>query len=166
MPADQRRTARLALVLLTMLLVLGTWWWAAQDSGGQGDGRATQTSTSRSGPVPRASAASAASAGEASGLPVIELAQLPAPARHTLELISAGGPYPYSRDGVVFQNRERLLPRKASGYYHEYTVPTPGEADRGARRIITGNGGERYWTPDHYTSFSVIVGDTSQGGGP
>ena len=66
----------------------------------------------------------------------------------------------------MFQNRERLLPRKAGGYYREYTVRTPGEDDRGARRIITGRGGERYWTPDHYTSFRVIVPSVVAGGGP
>ena len=166
MPADQRRTTRLALVLLAAVLVLGAWWWAGQDSGGQLDHQATRGSTSSSRPAAPAPSARPGEAGEASGLPAIQVGELPAPARQTLELIAAGGPYPYSRDGVVFQNRERLLPRKASGYYHEYTVPTPGEDDRGAWRIITGKAGERYWTPDHYASFHVIVGDGSQGGGP
>jgi ribonuclease T1 len=91
-----------------------------------------------------------------SGLPSVSVADLPPEARHTLELIRSDGPFPYSRDGVVFQNRERLLPREKSGYYHEYTVPTPGEADRGARRIITGKAGERYYTDDHYASFRVV----------
>lgn len=82
---------------------------------------------------------------------------LPPEARTTLRLISAGGPFPYRQDGVVFQNRERLLPIKPNGFYHEYTVPTPGSPDRGARRIITGANGELYYTDDHYSSFRVIV---------
>jgi ribonuclease T1 len=71
----------------------------------------------------------------------------------TLALIDAGGPFPYRQDGTVFSNREHLLPAEAHGYYHEYTVPTPGSADRGARRIVMGNQGEAYYTDDHYRSF-------------
>ncbi|KAA1399750.1 ribonuclease N1 [Aeromicrobium ginsengisoli] len=71
----------------------------------------------------------------------------------TIALIESDGPFPYSRDGVVFMNREGLLPRHERGYWHEYTVPTPGESDRGARRIIAGRGGELYYTADHYRSF-------------
>jgi ribonuclease T1 len=93
----------------------------------------------------------------ASGLPTITVAQLPAEARDTLALIEAGGPFPYSQDGVVFENRERRLPQHARGWYHEYTVPTPGEDDRGARRIITGQDDERFYTPDHYESFRQVV---------
>ncbi|WP_082582000.1 ribonuclease domain-containing protein [Aeromicrobium sp. Root236] len=78
---------------------------------------------------------------------------LPAEAFETIALIRAGGPFPYSRDGVVFMNREGLLPEHERGYWHEYTVPTPGESDRGARRIIAGRGGELYYTADHYRSF-------------
>ena len=82
---------------------------------------------------------------------------LPAEARHTLRRIREGGPYPYERDGVVFGNRERLLPLHARGYYREYTVPTPGVKHRGARRIVAGRGGELYYTEDHYRSFKRIV---------
>ena len=82
---------------------------------------------------------------------------LPAEARATIELIKAGGPYPYSRDGVVFNNREGQLPRKARGYYHEYTVKAPGARDRGARRIITGGGGEYYYTDEHYRTFKRVI---------
>jgi ribonuclease T1 len=71
-------------------------------------------------------------------------------------LIQAGGPFPYPRDGVVFRNAEGLLPQEPSGYYHEYTVPTPGEFDRGPRRIITGADGEFYYTADHYESFRRV----------
>jgi ribonuclease T1 len=89
-------------------------------------------------------------------LPRVALTELPPEAAQTVDLIQAGGPFPYDRDGVVFENREGLLPDKSSGYYHEYTVPTPGASDRGARRIIVGSGGELYWTDDHYRSFERI----------
>ena len=84
--------------------------------------------------------------------------QLPDEARATLKLIDAGGPFPYRRDGIVFQNRERRLPEEARGYYHEYTVPTPGSGDRGARRIIAGDKPPVvfYYTADHYKSFQRI----------
>ena len=90
------------------------------------------------------------------GLPVVQVADLPPEARATLLLIDAGGPFPYGQDGAVFQNREGLLPDRAEGHYREYTVPTPGVDGRGARRIVTGEGGELYWTDDHYGSFSRI----------
>ncbi|MFJ9949899.1 ribonuclease domain-containing protein [Kitasatospora sp. NPDC091207] len=82
--------------------------------------------------------------------------KLPTQALDTLGLIARGGPYPYRSDGIVFENRENRLPRKASGYYHEYTVVTPGSGDRGARRVVTGGIGEQYWTADHYGSFQEI----------
>jgi ribonuclease T1 len=85
---------------------------------------------------------------------------LPPEARTTLELIRAGGPFPYSRDGVVFGNRERLLPAKPRGYYREYTVPTPHARTRGARRIVCGGAratlSECYYSADHYRSFRKI----------
>lgn len=86
----------------------------------------------------------------------IALPDLPPEARQTLALIEAGGPFPHTRDGSVFGNRERLLPSRPSGYYREYTVRTPGARDRGARRIVAGKGGERYYTADHYRSFVRI----------
>ena len=91
------------------------------------------------------------------GLPAVTLVDLPPEAAATVALIEAGGPFPYRQDGVVFENRERILPDRPSGYYHEYTVPTPGSADRGARRIVTGGNGELYWTDDHYDSFAWIA---------
>jgi ribonuclease T1 len=82
---------------------------------------------------------------------------LPSQADDTLDLIDQGGPFPYSQDGVVFQNREGVLPRQSSGYYHEYTVITPGSSTRGARRIITGQKYEEdYYTSDHYVTFRLI----------
>lgn len=84
--------------------------------------------------------------------------QLPAEARQTLRLIEAGGPFPYRRDGVIFKNLERRLPQQPRGYYREFTVPTPGSADRGARRIVAGEQPPVvfYYTDDHYRSFRRI----------
>lgn len=85
------------------------------------------------------------------------LSSLPAEASQTWRLIQRGGPFPYpSIDGAVFENREKVLPSKQTGYYHEYTVPTPGSADRGPRRLITGGSQELYYTGDHYASFVVV----------
>jgi ribonuclease T1 len=72
-------------------------------------------------------------------------------------VIEQGEPYPYDRDGVTFENREGLLPADPTGYYHEFTVETPGSDDRGARRVIAGEGGELYYTGDHYESFVRIA---------
>lgn len=87
---------------------------------------------------------------------------LPLEARQTHELILNQGPFPYSKDGIVFGNRERQLPERPRGYYREYTVPTPRSRDRGARRIVCG--GPRpatpeacYYTDDHYASFRLIA---------
>ncbi|WP_087871713.1 ribonuclease domain-containing protein [Arthrobacter globiformis] len=103
------------------------------------------------------SSSKATGAPNAAGLPAIRESQLPAEGRRTLALIRQGGPYPYTRDGVTFGNFERILPRKASGYYKEYTVPTPGESDRGARRIVAGQAGDKYYTADHYETFKFIA---------
>jgi ribonuclease T1 len=86
----------------------------------------------------------------------VALSSLPVQASDTVHLIEAGGPFPYPQDGVVFNNAERRLPDEPRGYYREYTVPTPGSADRGARRIITGKNGEYYYTPDHYATFRRV----------
>lgn len=96
--------------------------------------------------------------------PDVELSALPPEAAQTLTLIKQGGPFPHRRDGIVFQNRERLLPERPRGYYREYTVPTPGLKHRGARRIVAGSGrdsdvrssGEYWYTHDHYRSFRRI----------
>lgn len=91
-----------------------------------------------------------------SGLPTVAESALPRQAADTLALIRDGGPYPYDADNGVFQNRERLLPARPRGYYREFTVPTPGEDDRGPRRIVRGSDGDLYWTTDHYDSFRQI----------
>jgi ribonuclease T1 len=161
MSPQQRRTLRTLGLVLACVLVLGLWWWAERGSSGSGTDapggqtRATAVAPSNGGGTPR----QPTGGGDTSGLPTVSVSDLPPEARKTVDLIKAGGPFPYDRDGVVFQNRERILPGKQRGYYREYTVPTPGENDRGARRIITGQQGELYWTADHYDSFSVIVED-------
>ena len=92
-----------------------------------------------------------------SGLPWVLEAELPVEGQATLALIDQGGPFPYDKDGSTFGNLEGLLPDHERGYYHEYTVITPGSSDRGARRIIAGDAGEFYWTEDHYKSFERIA---------
>ncbi len=86
----------------------------------------------------------------------VAYAQLPREARETIERIRHGGPFPYARDGAVFSNREGALPRHPRGYYHEYTVKTPGVRSRGARRIVWGARGEFYYTDDHYNTFRRV----------
>jgi len=103
--------------------------------------------------------------GQVDRVEVVRIGELPREARDTLQLIKMGGPFPYRKDGVAFQNRERRLPLRERGYYREYTVPTPGSADRGARRIVAGRGdsgdvrtsGEYYYTGDHYRTFRRIA---------
>ncbi len=107
-----------------------------------------------------------AQAREPRSLASIAFADLPPEAVQTLRLIRQGGPFPYPRkDGSIFGNFEKHLPLQPRGYYREYTVPTPGSRDRGARRIIAGEGrdgdvaslsGEYYYTDDHYRSFRRI----------
>lgn len=92
------------------------------------------------------------------GLRTVAYAELPKQAQTTIKLIDAGGPFPYPRDdGKTYRNREGHLPKQKPGYYQEYTVKTPGESDRGARRIVVGQNGTMYYTSDHYNSFRRIV---------
>jgi ribonuclease T1 len=137
-----RRRITAALIGL-IVLVLGGWLVKDVTTGDQpGGGEAVPGGTVT---------------GAESGLPVAALSTLPPQAGQTLKLIESHGPFPYPRnDGVVFGNREKHLPQKSSGYYHEYTVPTPGSPDRGARRLITGDSRELYYTGDHYVSFVVV----------
>ncbi|MEU9035304.1 ribonuclease domain-containing protein [Streptomyces sp. NPDC048352] len=104
-----------------------------------------------------AAAPSAAASVSAKAVGSICSSALPSQAHDTLRLIDAGGPFPYRQDGVVFQNREQVLPSQTRGYYHEYTVITPGSPTRGARRIVTGRQSrEDYYTADHYATFKRI----------
>ncbi|MEV0491775.1 ribonuclease domain-containing protein [Streptomyces atratus] len=103
------------------------------------------------GPVTASATAAATSVGS------ICYSGLPSQAHDALDLIEAGGPFPYSQDGAVFQNREGVLPSRSTGYYHEYTVITPGSPTRGARRIVTGEASqEDYYTADHYATFDLV----------
>ncbi|GGS06530.1 ribonuclease domain-containing protein [Streptomyces nojiriensis] len=110
-------------------------------------------------PAPAAAASASASAvpGWAKGMATVRADGLPQQARDVLALIDKGGPYPYRQDGTVFGNFEKALPEQKRGYYHEYTVRTPGERDRGARRIVTGEGGEFFYTDDHYDTFKAVL---------
>nr|WP_233204822.1 ribonuclease [Limnohabitans sp. 15K] len=101
-------------------------------------------------------------AADAQDLPTLWVTDLPREGQETYQLIHQGGPFPYEKDGTVFGNRERILPREARGFYLEYTVRTPGAKDRGARRIVCGGQAPRkpeacYYTQDHYASFRKIV---------
>jgi ribonuclease T1 len=129
-----RRRITVALVGLIVLVLGG---WLVKDLSGSSSG-------------------SSAGSGTAT-LPAVALSSLPAEATQTWKLIESGGPFPYPHnDGTVFDNREKLLPQRPTGYYHEYTVPTPGSADRGPRRLITGDGHELYYTGDHYQTFASV----------
>jgi ribonuclease T1 len=129
---------RSLLGLVVGLLLAGLVWW------GQG------------GPDGSTERATGPSTDPASGLPWVAPADLPPEARDTLRLIDRGGPYPEDEDDGVFGNFEGILPHEPRGYYREYTVHTPGDESRGARRIVTGDGGQYYWTADHYRSFARV----------
>ena len=136
------RRLTVALVGLVALVVVG---WFVKDN------------TSGSAPSPSQTSTSVAVPGAASGLDVEALSKLPAEAAATWKLIEAKGPFPYPRnDGVTFENREKRLPQQKSGYYKEYTVPTPGSPDRGGRRLVTGAEKEVFYTGDHYSTFVVV----------
>ncbi|PSL56633.1 guanyl-specific ribonuclease Sa [Saccharothrix carnea] len=135
---------RLSVALLGLIALVVVGYFAKDLTGTSSD------------PAPPAASASGVP-GADSGLPVKSLSSLPEQVKETWELIERDGPFPYPRnDGVTFQNRERLLPAKPSDYYREYTVPTPGSDDRGARRLVTGSSDEVYYTADHYESFVVV----------
>jgi len=140
---------RAAAVLAALVLVavvayrLGATGWAP------GPGAGSTSAAGRSG--------GSGGTDPETGLAWVAQADLPKEARETIVLIQRGGPYPYRKDGATFGNRERLLPQQASGYYREYTVPTPGEDDRGARRIVTGDDDRIFfYTDDHYQSFRRV----------
>jgi ribonuclease T1 len=146
---------RSLLGLVVALVAAGVVWWTQGDT----------TTTTAPAPDPGAVASSrtpgspgtTASTDPASGLVWVELADLPPEAADTVRLIDRGGPFPEDEDGSTFGNFEGLLPDRERGYYREYTVLTPGSPDRGARRIVAGDGGELYWTSDHYASFERIA---------
>lgn len=134
------------------LIALGAWWWSAHH-----DPSASAPSSSSSSSLSRCPSI-ADGRTQVDGLPTVELSSLPPEAAQTVALIQRCGPFPYpDHDGGTFGNYEALLPAEGKGYYQEYTVPTPGESDRGARRIIAGHDGTLFWTGDHYEHFAVIA---------
>lgn len=137
---------RTAWILIALALFAAWNWWRATPAPAEAPPPVT-TSDSRSTRAPASAA-------------------LPVEATGTLRRIRAGGPFHYRQDGAVFHNRERLLPQRPTGYYREYTVDTPGERDRGARRIVTGGRPpvEFFYTADHYRSFRRI--DAAAGPAP
>lgn len=135
---------RVASAVVALVLAVGGWW-ISQHHDASPEHHADGSSQT------------AGSHGSSSDLGTVALSALPPEAAETVQLIDQGGPFPYpDQDGGRFGNYEGLLPEEPSGYYKEYTVPTPGSPDRGARRIITGADGTLYWTEDHYEHFSVI----------
>mgnify|MGYP000931732888 FL=1 len=166
MSRNTRQVVQLVGVgLVLVLLVALVWVWrggpSAAPSGtpsvARSAGVAITKATTRATTKVPASGSTNDSIDRESGLRWVAESALPKEARTTLELIRAGGPYPYPRnDDQTFSNRESTLPNRASGYYREYTVVTPGSGDRGARRIIRGREGELYYTDDHYGSFRRV----------
>lgn len=157
-PTTGRQRYRWGLLLLVAVLLVA---WLLTDGTSQDDPSSGTTTSSpsspSSSPILEPSGTTTSTTDPESGLPTVQLSELPPEAAETLDLIDAGGPFPEDRDGVTFENREDLLPDHPVGYYKEYTVPTPGSDDRGARRIVVGEGGEYYYTGDHYRSFSRIA---------
>ena len=171
MPRLGSTTVKAVSTVVVALLALGVWWLQQGDSGKESsspsDGAssvapapdyAETTGEIRNRPEKRSpTPGSSRPSRDEHGIPYVDAASLPPEAVVTLTLIEQDGPFPYpDKDGSTFGNYEGLLPSRERGYYAEYTVPTPGENDRGARRIIAGDGGERYWTEDHYESFERI----------
>lgn len=136
------------ILLLLVLAVVAAQWW--QDRGDPTSSTRTEESRIELPPGPDALSESGAAPRHPSFLPP--------EAFETIELIERGGPFPYERDGSVFQNRERRLPTHPGGYYREFTVKTPGSLDRGARRIVSGGDPPEvyYYTDDHYRTFRRV----------
>lgn len=144
-PLGGPRLRQVLAVAATCALLVLLWWV------GLGGEEASRPSRVDQG-------ASSAPRDPPSGLPVVDVDDLPAQARETMVLIERGGPFPFERDGVTFRNAEGLLPSAPRGSYREYTVPTPGSGDRGARRLVAARAGPLYWTADHYASFALVRG--------
>ncbi len=144
----------LGLVLLVGLLVAANRMGLV--SGAADDPAPAPSASARASATPTARAT--LTVDPESGLATVPLGSLPTQAQQTVALIDRGGPFPFAKDGAVFGNRERILPAKPSGFYREYTVVTPGENDRGARRIVTGDRDRQlFYTDDHYASFRRVA---------
>lgn len=143
--SNGRLAAVVALVLAALFAVAGCSSTTATAPAGQGTAAGS------------AAYADLAPAEASSRLRTMTVSELPPEGVQTLERIVAGGPFPYGKDGATFGNREGRLPSREYGYYREYTVKTPGESDRGARRIVTGGNGAVFYTADHYDSFREVI---------
>lgn len=130
------RRARRPLIALVALVAAVAVGYGVRTWDDHGSGRPTPTATA---------------------LVAVPMSELPPQVATTVHLIERGGPFPYpDNDGVVFHNFEHRLPSEPDGFYHEYTVPTPNSADRGARRIVTGANGDFWYTADHYETFERL----------
>jgi ribonuclease T1 len=171
-PAEAPRTrgprnavVAVALLVLVLVVVLSRLVGGGPESSGLAEPGTTASAPSSSsssssgsrGPTTRGPSPAATRDPE-TGLRVVALSSLPRQAQETVALIDRGGPFPYRQDGVTFGNRERRLPSHPSGWYREYTVVTPGEGDRGPRRIVTGDDDRQvFYTGDHYGSFVRVA---------
>ncbi len=148
------RMQRAVALGMVLLLVISGIALLISNVLGVGSGASTTTSTSAASGC-RVVSPEVPGARE-SELSVQPLCALPPEAAAVASAIAKDGPFRYKQDGSTFRNAERRLPARKLGYYREYTVPTPGSDDRGARRLIVGSGGELYYTSDHYESFVVV----------
>jgi len=161
-PAPTTATATRRVIAVLLAVVVGALVSACGNSPARGTATYGPGAGAGSGAIPTPSDATAlAPASPVSGLRTMLVAQLPKEGVDTLRLIAKGGPYPFSKDGVTFSNREGLLPKHKDGWYHEFTVITPGSNDRGARRVIAGDDGGRFYTDDHYASFREVLSGVS-----
>lgn len=153
-----RKIRYVMLVLLVLLAGIGLWEQRHAPGGGAEAPARAETGGIAT-PAPSLPSSSQPPASTPPANPAAD-DDLPPEARATLALIAAGGPFPYERDGLEFRNFERRLPHRPRGWYHEYTVPTPGLDHRGPRRIVTGGNPPQAWyyTDDHYETFREIAG--------
>jgi ribonuclease T1 len=146
--------------VIALIAILGGCGKAGPQSATEASGASASQAPAQ--PASGASGTPAASGAQASGvLATVTKAQLPGEAAETLRLIKAGGPFPFKDDGVLFRNTALLLPNHPRGYYHTYTVRTPGATDRGQRRIVCGGPRKQtsdcYYTDNYYASFKRIA---------
>lgn len=140
---------RMAAALIGLVAVSGCAGTSADAAAGEAGGSSAQAAASQY--------ADLAPAEPTTDLGSMTVEQLPPEGIETLELIASDGPFPYDQDGSTFNNREGILPQQPRGFYAEYTVITPDSDDRGARRIVAGDDGSRFYTSDHYSSFREVV---------
>jgi len=155
----RRRGGARPFAILAAILALGIGWWQQRNA------PATFPETGTAGvtrglPDPPATTGSGTERPIGDALQrlrnVVRSEEELGAATETLALLEKGGPFPYQKDGAIFSNREGRLPARARGFYREYAVPTAGENDRGARRLVRGAQAETYYTRDHYLTFTRI----------